>query len=158
MIVHKSELIRTFNLAKPRRGKYVQGLLYASLLDASVPIVMALLLKVVLNAITENNMSTIMSASMIFVVIIIGFMMLIPIFHYWFRKTVNQIMADIRLKVFHQLENLPIAYYEKNHSGDSISRLNNDVAVIESAFSGNIRQLITSVFTGVVCRYRNVLS
>lgn len=58
-------------------------------------------------------------------------------------------MAQIRLKVFKHIEKVSLGYFESTHSGDSISRLTNDIATIENAYAGNIRSIVTLIFTGV---------
>jgi ABC-type multidrug transport system fused ATPase/permease subunit len=144
-----SEIVRLFRFVRPRRTAFLLGLIGCSLADASVPIVMALVLRRVLDAITEKSMSTVWTVGLQFAAMIVGLLVITPLVHYGFGKTVKQTMADMRQAVFHHMEKLPVAYYENTHSGDSISRINNDVGAVESVFAGDIRRILTLVTTGV---------
>jgi len=144
-----SELVRVFRYIKPRRTAYLSGLIGCSLADASVPIVMALVLRLVLDAITEGDMKAVVTTGLLFAAIIAVLMAITPAVHYGFAKTVKRTMAELRETVYGHIEKLPVAYYENTHSGDSISRINNDVAVVENVYAGEIRIVLTVVSTGL---------
>ncbi|PWW07317.1 ABC-type multidrug transport system fused ATPase/permease subunit [Paenibacillus cellulosilyticus] len=124
------------------------GLLGCCLIDSSLPLVLPLLVKFVLDAVANNSMSTIWTICEIFTVIIVILCVLAQLFQYWFGKTIKTFMADLRLRLYHHMEKLPVSYYENTHSGDSMSRITNDLGVVENAYTGNIRSLITSIMTG----------
>lgn len=144
-----SEIVRLFRFMRPRRTAYLLGLIGCSLADASVPIVTVLVLRRVLDAITENSMSAVWTVSLQFAAVIAGLLVITPLVHYRFGKTVKQTMADMRQAVFHHLERLPVSYYENTHSGDSISRVNHDVGAVESVFAEDIRRIVTVFSTGI---------
>ena len=56
-------------------------------------------------------------------------------------------VAKIRKDAFDKLQLLPVSYYDKNQSGDIVSRLTNDVDLISNMLSEFVMQLITSVIT-----------
>lgn len=143
-----SEIKRLAGCVKPSRTSYIFGLLGCCLVDSSLPLVFPLLVKFVLDAIVDKSMSTIWTVCETFTVSIVILCGLARLFQYWFGKAVKTIMADLRLRLFHHMAKLPVAYYENTHSGDSISRINNDLGVVENAFTGNIRSLITLILTG----------
>ncbi|QGQ94220.1 ABC transporter ATP-binding protein [Paenibacillus psychroresistens] len=144
-----SEARRLAQLIKPRRKAYLLGLLGSSLMDSSMSLVFPLLIKLVLDAVTAKNMNTVGKICLEFSIIIALLICLTPLFQYLFGKTVKAIMIDFRLSVFHHMEKLPVAYYENTHSGDSLSRINNDLGVVENALSGNIRSIVSLLMTGV---------
>ncbi|GIP32103.1 ABC transporter ATP-binding protein [Paenibacillus sp. J2TS4] len=144
-----SEVSRLVRLIRPRKKAYLIGLFGCSLMDSIVAIVFPLLVKFVLDAITDKNMDVLWMVSLGFTLITAALFCLTPFFQYLFGKTVKSIMMDLRLLVFHHMEKLPVSYYENTHSGDSISRINNDVGEVEHALSGNLRNIISLVMTGV---------
>lgn len=144
-----SEVVRLAGLIKPRRKTYLLGLLGCCFLDATVAVVFPLLMKFVLDAITDKNMDALWMICLQFTFMTAVLFCLTPLFRYLFGKTVKSIMIDIRSLVFRHLEKLPVSYYENTHSGDSISRINNDIGVVENALTGNLRSLISLVITGV---------
>src|SRR5690554_2984151 len=146
----RSEIMRLVRFIKPRRKSYLFGLFGFSIIDSSLPISMAISLKFVLDAVADKSMSGLWIITMILVAITAVYCILIPIFQYAFSKSVKWIMTDFRLAVFHHLEKLPVVYYEDTHSGDSLSRITNDLGVVENTFTDNIRSLISLVITGVI--------
>lgn len=55
----------------------------------------------------------------------------------------------IRKDAFDKLQNLPVSYYDKNQSGDIVSRLSNDIELINSSLASTVMELIRSVITVV---------
>ena len=62
---------------------------------------------------------------------------------------VNEILFNIRNKVYKHTVELPISYFEKNHSGDTILRLTSNVDSFEPIYRGRFRDLMQSIFYGV---------
>jgi ATP-binding cassette subfamily B protein len=146
---NKSEAFRLVQLIKPRRMSYLIGLLGCCFVDSSVSIIFPLLVKFVLDAVTNKSTTTTGIICLYFSIGIAVLICLTPLFQYMFGKTVKMIMTDFRLSVFHHMEKIPIDYYENTHSGDSISRINNDLGVVENALTGNIRSIVTLLMSGV---------
>ncbi|RIE03993.1 ABC transporter transmembrane domain-containing protein [Cohnella faecalis] len=53
-----------------------------------------------------------------------------------------QVIRDVRRKLAYRLANLPAAYLEKRHSGDLLSRLNNDVGAVQGFVEWQIANMI----------------
>lgn len=60
------------------------------------------------------------------------------------------IIRTIREKVWGKLLGLPVGYYDKNQSGEMVSRVTNDTTVLMTLISDEIVQLITNVLSIVV--------
>ncbi len=56
-------------------------------------------------------------------------------------------LFTLRNTLFNKLQELPIAFFNQNKSGDLISRLNNDTDKINQFFSQSLMQFIGSIFT-----------
>ena len=61
------------------------------------------------------------------------------------QKIVYRMRADVKEK----LTRLPLSYYDKNPTGDILSRITNDIDTISTSLQQSITQLITSVITVV---------
>lgn len=143
-----SETVRLVRLIKPRSKAYLAGLLGCSLIDSSVSLVLPLLVKVLLDTVTGKSMASIWIVCLVFFVVIASLVILTPLFQYLFNKAVKSTMIDLRMTVFHHIQKLPVSYFENTHSGDSMSRINNDLGVIENAFTGNIRSILSLLISG----------
>ncbi len=133
----------------PRKHAYFGGLIGASLVDASIPTIMAVVLKLVLDAAVSLDMDTVWMVSLALAGVIAAFAVLSPLFNYWFGSAVKRIMADIRLTVFGHMLRIPLSYFENTHSGDSMARLTNDMATVENAYTSSVRSILSLVFTGL---------
>lgn len=133
---------------KPRRKTYALGLVGCSLIDSCIPLLLPLMVKYVLDAITERNMSELWRTGFAFSLAIAALCCLTLLFQYVFGRTVKTIMADLRSRLFQHVGKLPVAYFENNHSGDTLSRINNDLGIVENAFASNIRSLIAVFLSG----------
>ncbi|MBM7564392.1 ABC transporter ATP-binding protein [Paenibacillus sacheonensis] len=118
------------------------------LIEALVPLVLPMLIKFVLDAITNHDMKAVWKVSFLFAGVTAILCLLLPVFSYMFGKAVKKVMADLRLRLFEHVGKLPMGYFENTHSGESMSRMTNDLGVVEQAFNGSIRSLIAMIMTG----------
>ncbi len=65
-------------------------------------------------------------------------------------KSIKQVMANFRKKVFEHIQKLSMSYFETHHSGDIVSRLTNDLETIESIYSVLLQHLITTIVNGKI--------
>ena len=54
----------------------------------------------------------------------------------------NRVIMDLRIRVFQHLQQLSIAYFDRNRSGEAISRTVNDTAVLQNAVSTVLTDLV----------------
>ncbi len=64
---------------------------------------------------------------------------------YLFAIVTEKTMADIRTKLYNQVISLPIPFFEKNRVGDLISRINADVAQLETMLSFGLAELFRQI-------------
>ncbi|MEH7457432.1 ABC transporter ATP-binding protein [Bacillus sp. JJ1127] len=69
---------------------------------------------------------------------------------YMLSRVGEGIVRTIREKVWGKLLSLPVGYYDKNQSGEMVSRVTNDTTVLMTLISDEIVQLITNVLSIVV--------
>lgn len=60
---------------------------------------------------------------------------------------VQNVLAQIRQDIFTKIQSLSIGYFDKSEAGDLMSRLLNDVSVIDQAFGRSIPQILGNTFS-----------
>lgn len=60
----------------------------------------------------------------------------------------------MRRDVFEHLCDLPVGYFDKNQSGDLVSRLTYDIDTVNASLSNDLVHIISGVITVVVCAYQ----
>ena len=59
----------------------------------------------------------------------------------------QRIVRKMRRQVFEKLNTLPVSYFDKNKTGDIVSRLSYDIDTINASLSHDLVQVMTSVYT-----------
>ncbi len=62
-------------------------------------------------------------------------------------KLSKRISFNMRKQVFSHLLSLPVSYFDKNQTGDIVSRLSYDIDTINTSLSSDLLQIITSAIT-----------
>ncbi|MEP0367810.1 MAG: ABC transporter transmembrane domain-containing protein [Cyclobacteriaceae bacterium] len=67
-----------------------------------------------------------------------------------FARVTENAMAAIRTDLYKKMIMLPMSFFDKNRSGDLISRISNDVSVLQSAMSTTLAELMRQIITLIV--------
>ncbi|RJE89065.1 ABC transporter ATP-binding protein [Paenibacillus sp. 1011MAR3C5] len=59
----------------------------------------------------------------------------------------QKVLYRLRNDLYRHLQRLDVAYYDRNRTGDLMSRVTNDVSVLQQLISSSMMQLFTDVFT-----------
>ncbi len=129
---------------------YFLSLLGFGVLGSSVSIVSALMVSTILDALTEGTMNAVIALCIQFMLVIAVLCTLSPLFQYWYGKAVKTVMNSLRMRMFQHMERLPVTYYENTHSGNSLSRITNDLQTMERALSGEALTLIALLTSGII--------
>ncbi len=112
-------------------------------------IVLAVLMKDLFNAAAKGNKDLFMRAVIIAAASILTTLLLKPVFVYMYNKASKKTMKKIRLKAFNHMTELPIFYFEKEHTGNIMSMLTNDIKIIEDIYDVQINRMVFIMFLGV---------
>ncbi len=75
---------------------------------------------------------------------------LISVLQSYFNALVGQgIVYDLRKHLFRHMQRMSLRFFTKTRSGEIISRINNDVAGVQSVIAGTLISIITNIFTVV---------
>lgn len=147
--LHANEFIRMLSLMKKRKWGYIAGLIGGTLSSALYNVISAFINKNMINAAVTKDISLLPQVFIMAIIALLMACLINPLFKYIFNKSIKKSVNDIREKMFSHMEELPINFFEKHHSGDTISRLTNDVNSIESAYGDNIWNTILTGLVGV---------
>lgn len=146
---NRSVFSQLYAFMKPRIGWYLIGLIGLSMTHAIVPVILAFGMKFVIDF-SVNGQSNLLRTS----VYILGSGMILLVtmyvfFSYTFRTSIRRTMTDVKKRIFRQIQRMPVDHFDKTHSGDAVSTLNHDQFLMEMVYGGHLRNVITSVMTGM---------
>ncbi|TPG68061.1 ABC transporter ATP-binding protein [Brevibacillus laterosporus] len=136
-----NELVFLLSFMGSKKKKYLLGMLGDGFIQAAIVIVLPFVFKDLTDFASGKDSALLIRA----VIMISGTLLLVsilsPTFSYIYRRTVKEVMADIRLILFKQVGKFPSRYYEQHHSGDIMSRLSNDLLTMERTYSEHIKTI-----------------
>lgn len=142
---------RTLSFMKPHILRYsISVLIDSGFTSICYNIVLAYIIKDVINAITYGNMELMKRALYIAVGSFLTAFILQPIFRYSYRCCVRKTMGNIRLMTFSHMEKLNVQSFEGHHSGDLITRMTNDIDTIQDIYMVHIPTLVFAFIHGAV--------
>ncbi|MFD0696561.1 ABC transporter ATP-binding protein [Paenibacillus sp. GCM10027628] len=141
------EFKRLMSFMKLRRKGYFIGLIGDSISNASIAILLSFVIQYLLDYSVHHNKAVLMKAIWIVGGTFIMLSVLSPLFSYMYHRHVKQTMAEIRLRVFERLGRLPQSYYESHHSGDIVSRMTNDMQLMEQTYTEHMKSIMTECLT-----------
>lgn len=151
----KHILIRLFSFMWKDGGGFMLGTVYiiSMLILASANFSFSLIGSLGLREITDSIITKDINGfknGIFFISKWFGILLLVfPIFSYLFQRSVMLTTIIIKENLFKKILSLPIDHFEKRHSGDFMSRINNDVAVAEGAYSWHVMALTMSLISAV---------
>ncbi|MCX7920816.1 MAG: ABC transporter ATP-binding protein/permease [Clostridia bacterium] len=101
------------------------------------------------DAAASGNMPLVKVTAIEMIISILVACVLCPICSYGIFYCIQKTIAEVRLYIFKQIEELPMSYFDKNHSGEIMSCLNNDLNALEDAYFWPILLTILSIILGI---------
>lgn len=147
--IYFKELSRVYSFLGNKKLSYFISILITGLAYPSINIIFSFAYKGSINAIEFNNPSLFINICILFLFALFIQCAIEPFANYYNGKLVNKTIYNIRNKVFKHTMNLPISYFEKNHSGDTLLRLTANIDSFEPIYRGSFRDIVQSIFYGV---------
>ena len=148
----KMTLISGINSCFSLMGKYKRvywiTLLLEMILSYGGDMMFATLNKNVINAVTASDFNAFTATLWIGAAALAAFLLSVLV-RYFNMRSIRYIMLDMRKDLFGHMERLSVKYFEKNHSGDSIFRLNSNVEIMKQAYSGHFPNIILGIVGGI---------
>ena len=162
MMGHRQFAKRLFPYLKKHLGKLVFTsimMVFATLLETAIPEITGQIVDTLFSANRSSNKAFSYSVILFSVIALSSLFALISISaNSWIS---NKVILDLRVKMFSKLIRLPKSYFDKNTSGETLSKLTFDVEQISAAASTIWLEFIKSSFTVIILTgylfYKNFL-
>lgn len=129
----KTDLSRMFALMEGHRLVYFLLTFGRWLPNTILNVGVAFAMKQVVDYFTIGDAGSLRTAIGVGVGLVVGGVSLFPFLTHLCNAERERIMRDIRVRLFRHLQVLPVAYYERQHSGDVLSRVNKDTEEFSEA-------------------------
>jgi len=88
-----------------------------------------------------------------YALLLFGIAVIAGVFKYWMRQAVigisRHVEYDLRNNLFAHLERLPIAYFQRGHTGDLMSRTTNDLAAVRMMLGPGVMYSVNTLVTAL---------
>ncbi len=123
---------------------YLTAIVISSLLGLAPP----LLIKGIIDGAIKDGASARLDVLTVIMVVAILAAALIGILQTWLSNLIGQgVMYDLRQRLYDHLSGMSMAWYTANRTGDTLSRINNDVGSIQGVVSDTFGSLLSNLIT-----------
>jgi ATP-binding cassette, subfamily B, bacterial MsbA len=138
---------RLFGYVRPYRTQFFWSILYGALLSGTTALV-ALLVKPVLDQIFVDRDTTKLLLFPMAIVLLYMVRGLLSYGHSYLMRSIGQgITRDMRDQLFAHVQGMPPKYLHEHHTGTWMSRMINDIALIERAVTSAVNDLLRQGLT-----------
>jgi ATP-binding cassette subfamily B protein len=99
------------------------------------------------NLIRQGNLRGLLVMLALLVCVYVGSIMAIRAQIYRVGSLVQRVLAQLRQDIFTKVQSLPISFFDAEKAGDLMSRLLNDVSVVNQAFGQTVPQMLGNFFS-----------
>lgn len=142
------ELRKILSLMKKRKYVYILGIIGNACTETSIYIIISFVLRAIFIAGIHLDRIILIKAAELMGITTIITSVFYALFSYLYNSMAKQVMFDIRLDVYETVEKLPVSYFELNHSGDIVSRMTNDIQLMEQIYTQQIYTLVYTLIYG----------
>jgi len=143
------KFLRIFKHVKPNKFSYFFILACDCLTDISFYLLTPIVMKLMIDATIKSDMEMLKYGLFLTLAVTLSAMVLFVIVEFFMFSSFDITTANIRNKLFKVILKLPVSYIEQTHSGDTISRLTNDIEAMKNAYSSPFRAILVSLVGGL---------
>jgi ATP-binding cassette, subfamily B, bacterial len=155
--IHKTDLGRLLGFMGPQLGPHlVSTLLHSAVIAFCFNIILAFLIRDVMNAAAQADQSLLRRAVILALVTFLGGTPVLILTHSLCVGYLKRTMTSLRVMLFQKITTLPVSRFESQqngraaHSGDLLSRATNDLDQIEAVYFGHLESVFVSVLGGIL--------
>lgn len=142
-------LVRVMRLMGRRFWPYAAALvIFAATIAICFNIILAFLMKDVIDAAAQNDSALIRRAILLAVTTFLGGTPVLVGTRYLAAVCIKRTLTDLRTRTFHHLASLPMGELRSRHSGDLVSRVTDDLGKIEGIYYDQLNGLLIAVIMG----------
>ena len=137
---------KMWKITNPSKIHFISGLVL-SIVSSAISLIIPLLIKDIMDELSKGISFSLISQISILLILEIIFS---AFSLYLLSKVGEEIVKNLRDKLWDKLLKLPVKYYNDNKSGEMVSRITSDTTAIVNIISSEIVDLITSCITLVL--------
>lgn len=144
------DLKNTMVFLKGHYLEYFAGIIGMTVLYASTALIESYMLKRLLDIGVPDSLMVIVKLIGFVVLYMLIILLLLPKFTFMFNGTAKYGHGKVNKTIYEKIGELPVDYYEKQHSGEVMSIFLNDSWVVSAVFMRHLRRTVASLATIVV--------
>lgn len=146
-----NEFLQVLKYLKGYIIRYLASLILGQLMTSiCYNLVLAYILKQVMNGITTANIRLLQSAFAIAGISFLTAFIFQPILKKWNQEVVKKVMNQLRSRVFYHMERLKVQEAEGHSTGDLITRITNDVDTLEEIYRTYLPSFTFALIHGIL--------
>jgi ABC-type multidrug transport system fused ATPase/permease subunit len=143
------EFFNIFKHVKPNKFTYFFVLACDCITEISFYLLTPIVMKLMIDAAVKSDMKMLKNGLFQTLAVSLSGMVLFVIVEFFLLRSYDVTTASIRNKLFRVILRLPISYVEQTHSGDTVSRLTNDIETMKNAYSWEFRMILVTLLGGL---------
>jgi subfamily B ATP-binding cassette protein MsbA len=136
---------RTLTLLRPYRGRLILAALLL-IITNGLGLLFPLVIRTLLNSILGQRQPGLLN---LVVVALLGVFLAQAIFGavqgYLVTSLGERLSFDLRTRLFRHLQRLPLSFFDSRRTGELMSRVTNDVTVLQTSLTGNVLPIVSQV-------------
>lgn len=146
----KAKILRkSLAFIKPYTASYFISLIINSAAETSIFIVIPFIIKLISDAVVSTDMRSMQMGIIAGAIEVLVTTVCLVLSSIVYKRRAQDVLTNMRTQLFAHLQFLPLAYFQKNHSGDIVARLSSDMDAAESLFSNTIRNIVYVFLIGI---------
>jgi subfamily B ATP-binding cassette protein MsbA len=138
---------RMAGLLRPYRGRLVVAALLLIVFNG-MGLVFPLVIRQLLNSILVQHDAGLLNTVVLFLIVIFVVQALVGAVQGYLITAVGERLSfDLRTQLFRHLQHLPMAFFDSRRTGELMSRVTNDVTLLQGALTSNILPLASQMIT-----------
>lgn len=147
--LHLKELLMVMRLMKERRWYFYLAIMISALCVGSFSIINSFMYKDIMNGIVNKDIELLEHAIKLVVISLILACVVNPISSYVCAYLSKKTVCDLRANLLDHVLKLPRDYFDKIHSGDILSKITNDVSMIDQIYGGQLYNILFHALVGL---------
>jgi subfamily B ATP-binding cassette protein MsbA len=136
---------RTLTLLRPYRGRLIVAALLL-IMTNGLGLLFPLVLRTLLNTILGQRQSDLLN---LVVVVLLGVFLAQAVLGalqgYLVTSLGERLSFDLRIRLFRHLQRLPLHFFDNRRTGELMSRVTNDVTVLQTSLTGNVLPVVSQL-------------
>ncbi|MBT3273801.1 MAG: ABC transporter ATP-binding protein [Spirochaetales bacterium] len=147
--IQKNPFVRFLSHLKGKwRFYYSFGLISVSTYYMGAGLITAFGIKWMTDGIVAGDVEQLTRAALFYFAALFTITLILPFIWFLFYRGTNELRRQLLYSLYAKVYKLPVSYIERNHSGDLISRLTNDVETASKAWGWQAKMLFQSTLSG----------